>query len=176
MHPCTLTETELAYMAGFVDGDGSVTLKKGYERRNKTPVLLFTNTSPTIMNWLEQRLPPVNLVRYTRTVLNRAPAHWLGVHGLTHRPLYEALLPYLVIKKPQMELLLEWIQLRLSSTKHNLTSARQQLLERMLAFMNLKPSRVLEDEKLKIYRSTTWELTPEHTKLLGSSFTTAVAP
>jgi hypothetical protein len=178
-HPVSMSETELAYLAGFIDGDGMITLKTAWKKKNRRPYVALCNSSTAIMDWAKQKIPTPGTFLDSRPTVDMPQRNGamipgiarkmnqFRITGLTYYPLFKALLPYLVIKKPQMEILLEWIALRLSKRLKETTTDRQQLLERMLAFMNLPPSKISEADRLKIYRSSTWEPLPILTRRMA---------
>ena len=78
------------------------------------------------------------------------------------------LLPYLVIKKPQAELLIEWINIRLTQYRDDPPTDRMKTIFKMIRFMNIRGYGISHEEKLEIYQSTTWGRALELMKLMGS--------
>lgn len=173
-HECLLSQEQLAYLAGFIDGDGTVTLAKQNPKKNRKPVVRLCNTSRIFLHWCQTHLDlPSTYLDWTKRGTGFSDPSGNGmfiynISGISHAPFYRALQPYLVIKRAQMEILLEWIDLRLASTKHDLTSPRQADLELMIRFMNLRPSQISDHEKYEIYESSTWEPALERMKQMGS--------
>jgi hypothetical protein len=100
------------YLAGFIDGEGYIGLppsprwdKKGYIYR---PTLCVYNCHGGV---LEEALEFIGMgVIYTRPHNERwATAYHLLVQGRRLGSTLEQLLPHLIVKKPQAELVLEWI-------------------------------------------------------------------
>jgi hypothetical protein len=115
-HPVTMPQTELAYLAGLIDGEGTVTFKARYKKPNPTPLFAITNTSLEMIEWIQERIPTPNTPVTEKPGLGRGFSkgsllgHWtIQVRGMNYLPLYKALLPFLTVKRPQMEMLVEWI-------------------------------------------------------------------
>ena len=100
-----LTNEELAYMAGIVDGEGTITINsQGGIRynRNFIPILCVYNNKRQLMDWIQERFPgPI----YSRP--GRKPGHseshqWMAM-GKTAVQYITLIKPYLVIKVEQAE-------------------------------------------------------------------------
>lgn len=101
----------LEYLAGFFDGEGCITTR-GYERTEREkrptirPAVVVTNTNLAVLSEFKRRW---NGQIYTRKAL---PNHqtcysWdLGRFALTEKFLLD-LLPFLVVKRAQAELMLQ---------------------------------------------------------------------
>lgn len=88
---------DLAYMAGIVDGEGSIRTRIDTGR----PFLAVYNTDKRLMDWLEQRTGRAGRITDRR---GRVPCYTWIVQGVNDVvALCEALLPHLVIKKTDAE-------------------------------------------------------------------------
>src|SRR5207247_11196169 len=103
--PPSIPSNEVAYTAGFFDGEGCVNIARCLRRGRPyhTLAIIFTNTDFQVLDWLHQRWGG-NL---TRPVM-RSNAHWrpyrtLRLSAGPARPLLRAMLPYLIIKKSEAE-------------------------------------------------------------------------
>jgi len=110
----SLPSHEVAYTAGFFDGEGCVNIARCLRRGRPyhTLAIIFTNTDFQVLDWLHQRWGG-NL---TRPVM-RSNAHWrpyrtLRLSAGPARPLLRAMLPYLIIKKSEAEIALQFIEAR----------------------------------------------------------------
>ena len=102
-----LSETEKAYLAGIVDGEGCITMNR-YIKRGAVPVYrLFVeiaNTSPALKKWLDERFPEKT---YWRTGVRQG---WKDIYRWSLSGNRQVMVfcreitPYLVIKKEQAEL------------------------------------------------------------------------
>ncbi len=52
-----MTERDLAYIAGFIDAEGTVTLTKTHGSKYRAPHLTIPNTERSILDWIVTRLP-----------------------------------------------------------------------------------------------------------------------
>lgn len=107
-----MKDTDLAYIAGVIDSDGSIIInksysKKGYKKGYKLSLRLAVgSTSEKIIDWLKQmvggcsyidtRLPP------------RKTYYWWRIHSRQASNLLEAILPFLVIKRKESQLAIEF--------------------------------------------------------------------
>ncbi len=174
LHDHGLTIEQVAYLAGFIDGDGSVSLQRWSGKKNRRPAIRLCNTSDAFLAWCQRYLDLPNTYCDSRTIgsgFSAGTSRVIFVYsivGMSHLPLYRALLPHLVIKRPQMEMVVEWVSLRLLQTWNEPYTQRQQDLEAMVRFMNLPPSQASEAERLQVYQSSTWEPALERMRLLAS--------
>ena len=108
-------KTELAYLAGLVDGEGAIQLNKGRCARNKYLVrrgftwnltVKISNTNADLMNWLNTHFGEYghSYISKQRDSRSKRQHTWLI---RDKRNLLPKLLPYLVIKKRHAELLLQ---------------------------------------------------------------------
>lgn len=110
-----LTREDVTYMAGFIDGEGTITINTSKSRRQ--PETYVVNTDLDIVNFFakvfgkepypKNRPPPTQKQTY-------------GVMITSLREVFEFLqivYPYLRVKKQQAKLLLEYCNIRL--VKHN---------------------------------------------------------
>lgn len=109
----SLTDVECAYLAGFIDGEGTIGMKR--ERRshskhgsgNYVPYLSAANTDPQVVMWLQKVFGGGVRKRATTVGGNAKPFVWAWSIG--PRATVEAckvLLPFLRMKRPQAELLI----------------------------------------------------------------------
>lgn len=110
-----LTEAELAYIAGIIDGEGSIGFNRGYRGPKRsllyTPRIGVSNQSQALIRWMDERIvwSSVNLNVDT------------SGHGWAYKPymaghrcavFLRALLPYLLIKVTQAELVIKFCDSR----------------------------------------------------------------
>lgn len=103
-----MTDIELAYLAGFIDGEGTISLRKqqrGYYR----PLIEIVNTDPLIIEYLHKYFwQKVTKCRNGRQV----PYLRASLTGFGILPFLQALIPYLKAKKLQANLVSAYILLR----------------------------------------------------------------
>ena len=100
-----LTETEKAYIAGLFDGEGSI----GYYQRGDgkfIPDMRITNTDFNLKQWLEKRLPFGSYKVYKRAG-RKVNWEWEIRGKALIADVCHLILPFLVVKKPQVCLLLD---------------------------------------------------------------------
>ena len=112
-----LTETEWAYIAGLLDGEGVITVTKhrGRYRRSKTaqyvPKVEISNTDRKVIDWLNSR---INGVVWTSS----RKKGWKKLYTWRLQRQEEILdfllnvLPYLIIKSGQAKLMIKLLTLR----------------------------------------------------------------
>lgn len=113
-------ETEAAYVAGIIDGEGSLTL--AHRKRNQArgwdsiePHITITNTDLRLMRYLSSLL---NAQTYTSH--QRAKNHWKPQYSISFSAfadiaaLLERIMPYLIIKRRRAEIMLRLIRRRLA--------------------------------------------------------------
>lgn len=117
----TLTQGEIGYLAGIIDGEGTITISlrtpSSSSSRKPTlkPAVTVSSTSTALIAWCEQRLrftkgqaiPSGGFRDYKTKVCYQA-----SIFGFSAAPLLAAIEPHLVIKKRQCALVREFIEIR----------------------------------------------------------------
>lgn len=112
-----MTETEKAYIAGFLDGEGYITIRRQNRRTAKNPhyalVIGFTNTDLSVLQWLREKVGAGSINAKSRKNPKRhSPAWELTIHQKpVKQQLLEAVQPYVKIKTKQVELGLAFLKL-----------------------------------------------------------------
>ncbi len=108
-----MPSNEVAYTAGFFDGEGCVSIARYLQRGRPyhTLAIIFTNTDFQVLTWLQQRWGG-NIFKPTQLNARRRPYGHLRLSAGPARPLLQAMLPYLIVKKSQVEIALEFIESR----------------------------------------------------------------
>lgn len=122
-------ETDIAYLAGIIDGEGSITIGN-YSSNKKTgdhhyqTILSITNTDYSLLEWIkntfggsvwaysEKQTPKNSRQKYYRYVATG--------NLLTH--ICELVLPYCICKKKQVEIMLE---MRATYKAHSAVKGKQ---------------------------------------------------
>lgn len=119
-YPSDIQETELAYLAGIIDGEGVISIhahtkrhqtpsRKGEPYRILQPVVQVYNTNMTLIDWLHSR---IGFKFNGRDRRKARTSYQVVVTGYRNHAVLTPLLPYLIAKRPQAELVLEYIQIR----------------------------------------------------------------
>lgn len=106
----TLTPEELAYIAGLIDGEGSIFVAAvgPNRRRSVYPIVTVAMTHRGVIGWLAERLDAGTVKNHNPTNLRRHP-HWkpqyrTQLFGKRAKMLCVAMLPYLKVKSEQARL------------------------------------------------------------------------
>jgi hypothetical protein len=109
-HVAALPSDEVAYTAGFFDGEGCVSIARYLKRGRPYHCLaiIFTNTDFQVLEWLHRRWGGY-LSKPTHLDPRWRPCRNLRLSAGPALPLLRAMLPYLIVKKSQVEIALEFI-------------------------------------------------------------------
>ena len=110
-----MQETEFAYLAGYIDGDGcfyidTVKAKKGIERLHYRSILKFASVDICIMEWLKQFLGIhfwKKVENRNKNFTNRRQVYEANLTGESLDKLLPKILPYLRIKKRHCEIMIK---------------------------------------------------------------------
>ena len=112
-----MTVEQLAWLAGFIDGEGSIGFHEHkmspFRPNQRTPVfvpfLQISNTHLGVLRHIAQWFPKSRIhIDARRARQGHLPCGLFVIAGLAVYPVLEMLLPFLVIKKPQAEAVLEF--------------------------------------------------------------------
>lgn len=106
-----LSPETLAYVAGIIDGEGTIFVGYlGGKRNTSYPVLRIAMTYRPIIEWLEKTLDTCKNYRHNRKNPNpRAkPCYACTLYGKKAQKVCEKTLPYLKVKHKQAKLLLQF--------------------------------------------------------------------
>jgi hypothetical protein len=140
-----LTPLELAYLAGIVDGEGTVTVARRSVRpaNPKTyyqPLLTIHNTSTNLRNWLVTR--GFSSCLYTST--SGTPCWKMNMGGLALDEALRLLVPCLVVKQAQALLVMEFCRLRAAQSLRQRPTPEMLQIYRELRRLNMRFSRPVE--------------------------------
>lgn len=155
-------EVELAYLAGLIDGEGTITLERTGNRRlsgvtGLSPHVVIANTNEAIIQYAVQLFQRLGVNPHIKTQLKgygsrQKTCYWVGMTGLTKsRKVLEPLLPYLVGKTAQARLVLDFIYYRGSTAEAKgkpYGTYEIGILEKIRA-LNFRGVSTTEDESLR---------------------------
>ena len=115
-----MTETEKAYLAGFIDGEGSIGIYPDYRRnRNYRLVLTVSNTNKEVIDWIAKVTEEQHSRQVKVKTTKNCPSWqgekdrwkdcysiWFG-SGIAQKILKEVL-PYIIVKKEQATIALQY--------------------------------------------------------------------
>jgi hypothetical protein len=122
-----LTETEKAWLAGFWDGEGSITIFTHVEKNGREkicPTLTVVNTHEGVIAHVIELLDKLGTsfsIFHRKTSSDKhKDAYQLGTRNMQYiKTVLEALLPYLVCKKPQAILVLRYVTKKMQQREKN---------------------------------------------------------
>jgi len=96
------------WFAGFLDGEGCIALYRHPKCKNLNPMVQITSTSESILRFIYSRLKVGNIIK--RKIYDvRAKQSWAWrTSGSGAHMVCMLVLPYLQLKKPQAELVIEY--------------------------------------------------------------------
>jgi len=135
---------ERAYLAGILDGEGTFVIRRGVDKKTGRiyfqAIVRVVNTSRDLIAWLRETFGG-NVVRVQDRRPNHKPYwHWTLDGGPRVASVIRQSLPYLRVKRPQAEVLLEFYD-HLERRGRNLSDAewwRRSDLRDRLQILNKK--------------------------------------
>jgi hypothetical protein len=118
----TLSNVEAAYIAGIIDGEGSLSLlrPKIDGCQHVYPSLQVANTNFELIDWLHKRLPFGVCVRQTLPKTSRErPVKWISWRAYATIAILKRVLRYLVVKRERALLVLEFWAMNKKAVKAN---------------------------------------------------------
>jgi len=105
-------ETDLAYIAGIIDGEGTVGIykkkpKNEYQSPGYRERVAISSSNLEVLNYINKFFPGV-IAKNTRYSSKHSPMFRLEYHVLRAIPILEAVSKYMIIKKKQAEKVLAY--------------------------------------------------------------------
>lgn len=109
-----LSETEKAYLAGILDGEGSISLARSHARSSAKyvyPLVRIANTDKKLISWIRKRIP-IGHAGYVSKIHKKCKdvyhVAWASTEAVC---ILQELLPYLVCKKFRAEVAIQvWLE------------------------------------------------------------------
>lgn len=112
-----MIETKKAYLAGFIDGEGSIGIYPDYRHSyNYRLVLVIVNTNKEVLEWITETTKELNCfqaIKTTKDYPSWQKPRWKDVYsiwfgsGATQRIL-KKVFPYLIVKKEHAKIALKY--------------------------------------------------------------------
>lgn len=99
-----LDEVEKAYLAGIVDGEGTVTLMKHHKNETPTPNVVVANNNLQLLKWITSQIGGTIVSKKKRMVHHHDSYAWSVRQDRAIR-LLNQIKQYLIIKRPQADLI-----------------------------------------------------------------------
>ncbi|KKM03939.1 hypothetical protein LCGC14_1769410 [marine sediment metagenome] len=106
---CYLSEIELAYTAGIIDGEGSIQIDRRSDK-NFGATVTISMKNPAVLVWVSDRYGG-NIHRYKQSIGSFNKEGFMyrwGIHGLQAQEFISAIRPYLVEKAMRADVLLSF--------------------------------------------------------------------
>ncbi len=117
-----LTETEAAYLAGIIDGEGHIGIHKRKDRGDERLYVSVINTDKPLMKWLSEICGTISH-RGRKGSLGKRPCYTWNVYPVADAiAILHAISPYVKVKKEIVLKAISWCEARLSGDKSHLTS------------------------------------------------------
>lgn len=122
-------KAKFGYLAGILDGEGCITVGAGQKNTcvNYNSILVVQNTSKPLIDWLQQKFGGSVYLSKKSTAKTKEAYMWRVLKKKDIEILLLATLPYLVVKREQAKLLLEFVRL----SREAQSDTRRHLYERL---------------------------------------------
>lgn len=105
----TLTDTDRAYCAAIIDGEGCVAITRSSRGNAPRLVVAVVNTSEALIRWMQERFGGrINEVRRKRRTRGERPTWDWRLHNQAAADFLDQVRPYLVIKGDQADLAIQY--------------------------------------------------------------------
>ncbi len=101
-----MKDTEIAYLAGLIDGDGTISIH--LDRGGHKPVVSISNTNREVLEWCKNLVGKGSISNKKRYKENHTPSFNLVWVYDTALDIAKKCYPYLIIKKERAECILRW--------------------------------------------------------------------
>ena len=127
----TLSRVDAAYIAGLVDGEGTITLVRKHKNENRQLALSISNTEYALLEFTQQAVGRGKITRKRTSKSHHTASYTYAIYNRQSLELIRQLLPYLrFYKAKRAELILQqYLPLTPRNGKYS-----SQLKQRRLAF------------------------------------------
>lgn len=99
--PLVLSATDAAYLAGLIDGEGTIGLTRRHTGENRQLVLSIANTEAEILQWVLDRTGVGKITRKRISRAHHTPSHTYSVANRQALDILKQISPYLQSRKKQ---------------------------------------------------------------------------
>lgn len=110
-----IPKTTLAYLAGIIDGEGTITLAKESRSNRHEARLIVVNTDVKLMNWLKDNFG--GFVRIHKRIIGQKQRYDWVIAGKKAVKLLEEVAEYLIIKREQYFVVITYEAARIEAKK-----------------------------------------------------------
>jgi len=128
----TLTEGEKGYLAGMLDGDGGISLSLKKDKRHLNQMVAtiqYTNTSKEMLDWIQNKLQGVGCIHVSNKKTKKSKegySYMIWTPVIIEKLLF-TLLPYLIIKKEQAKIMIDYLKNRPNRQKKRRRNTKGQI-------------------------------------------------
>lgn len=117
------------YLAGIIDGEGCITVGAGQRETcvNYNPILAVQNTSKALIDWLQSKFGGQVYLSKKQTKKNKPAWTWRFTKKKDIELILLAVLPYLIVKREQAKILLNFVRLERAAPTELRVQAYEQL-------------------------------------------------
>ncbi|MGD9643968.1 MAG: LAGLIDADG family homing endonuclease [Elusimicrobiales bacterium] len=126
-----MTDVELGWLAGLIDGEGCITLTRAHQRDSIRPILQITNTSLPLLEKAQRLIEELSGKRPNIKIQsNRGKFGYRTCYIIQIRrhatiaSVLRALTPHMVAKREQTELVLAFVESRMSAPRRVMRGRR----------------------------------------------------
>lgn len=101
-----MNSEEKAYIAGIVDGEGTVTLTRHHKNETSAPVVSVSNCKLELLEWIRSKIKAGNIIRKKKRKRNHSDAFELKIRNDSALVLLAGIKDYLILKRKQADLIL----------------------------------------------------------------------
>lgn len=142
-----LSDTNAAYMAGLIDGEGTITLSKRKSYLPRTVALTISNTDLDLLNWVEQAIGAGRITAKRTYAINHSASYTYQIHNRQAIKVISQIIGYLkTYKKFRADLILKYyINLTPRNGKYTskILAKRSRFIE---LFFSMKPN-ITKDQR-----------------------------
>lgn len=100
-----MTPKERAYLAGIIDGEGTVTLSRGHINEMPSPKVSVANNSVPLLNWIKIKTGTGVIIRRSKRAPQHGSQYVLDVCDNAALKLLDEIKEFLIVKKKHAEIL-----------------------------------------------------------------------
>ena len=122
-----LSVAEASYLAGLVDGEGTITLSRRHARDQRQLVLSISNTEPRILNWVRETVGAGKITRKRAVSAAHATGLTFAICNRQALSLIKHICPFLQSYKRERALLVlrDYVRLTPRNGKYSIDVAAQ---------------------------------------------------
>ncbi len=138
---CTLAAVDAAYIAGLIDGEGTVTLTRKHRNENHQLAVSISNTDLALLHYVRDTVGAGKITSKRTTRAHHTPSHTYAIYNRQALALLRQLAPYLRTYKAERASII--LENYVCLTRRNGKYTADQLVQRQTfveAVMAIRPS------------------------------------